>query len=192
MTGLAAHAEAVPLTVKAVVERIEVAFVAGGVAFHAHEVGVLVGFAPVQRVLEGDALAWIEMKPAAFLCIPGHAQGLQAPVADFEQILLQRRDAKGVGHLEVGRLAIAARRVDPELIAALIEPRGFTFGTERGVVEIRRDRLRRGGLHRQLVVRALPVLGLGLVAALALLLVDQLRRGRDDHRFGRRHGRRSR
>ena len=184
MASLAADAEAVPLAVEGVAGRIEIALIAGGVAFHAHEIGVLVWFAPVQWVLEVHALAGIEVEPAVFLGIPGHTQGLQATVADFDQILLQGRDAEGVGNLEVGSLALDARRVDPELIAPAKEPGGLAFVLERCIIEIGRHGGRCRLLHRQLMVRTLPVLGLGLMATLALLLVDHLRRWHR-HRFGR-------
>ena len=67
---------------------LEAALEAGGMAFDAHKIGVLARLAPVQRVLEGHALTRIEVKPAVFLGIPGHAEGLQAAFADFDQILL--------------------------------------------------------------------------------------------------------
>ena len=88
MTGLTADSEAVPLTVEAVARCIEIALETGGVAFDAHEIGVLARFAPVQRILEVHALAGVQMKPAIFLGIPRHAEGLQTPLTHLDQILL--------------------------------------------------------------------------------------------------------
>ncbi|MNO93085.1 hypothetical protein D3C76_846750 [compost metagenome] len=176
VTGLATDAEAVPLAVEGVFRGIEIALVAGGVALDAHEVGVLAGLAPVQRVLEGHALARVEMKPAVLLGIPGDAQGLQATVAHLDQVLLQRCDAEGVGDLEVGVLAVDAGGVDPESVVLSREPGGFVLGLEGDAVEVAEHRLGIGWLHRQLMMGTLPVLDLGAVAALALLFVDHVRR----------------
>ncbi len=182
VTGLAANAEAVPAAVEALLADAEIALVAGGVAFHTHEVGVLAGLAPVQRVLEVNALARIQVEPLLLAGIPGHAQGLQASLADLDQVLLQGLDAEGVGHLEVRGPAVGAGGVDPELGPAAKQPGAFAFGLETLFIEIAQHRLRVGLLHRQLMVRALPVPGLGLVAALAGLFIDVLG-GRQ-----RRHG----
>ncbi|MNV39533.1 hypothetical protein D3C71_1311160 [compost metagenome] len=132
------------------------------------------------------------MKPALLLGIPGHAEGLEPAFADLDQVLLQGGDAKGVGDLEIGILAIDTRRVDPEFVAFAREHRGLFFGLEGDVVEVAEQGVRVGLLHRQLVMGALPVLDLLAVAALALLLIDHFRRLDSDRlRFGRLHGRRA-
>ncbi|MNV23669.1 hypothetical protein D3C71_1146960 [compost metagenome] len=190
MTGLTADTQAVPVAVEGVFCRIEIALEAGGMAFDAHEVGVLARFAPVQRVLEVHALARVEVKPAVLFGIPGNPKGLQPAFADFDQVLLQGGDAKGIGHLEIGIPAIDARCVDPEFVAFAREHRGLLFGLEGDVVEVPEHRVRVGLLHRQLVMGALPVLDLLAVASLALLLVDHFRRRNSDGlRFGRLNSR---
>lgn len=176
---------------KGVFRRVEIAFVARGMALDAHEVGVLVRLAPVQRILEVDPLAWIEMKPPVLLGIPGHAQGLQPAFADLDQVLLKRCDAEGVGDLEVGVLAINPRRVDPEIVTLARKHAGLFFGLEGHIVEVPEHRVGGGRLHRQLVMGALPVLDLLGVAALAWLLIDHRRRCRSHHRFDRRDDRRA-
>ena len=189
MASLTAHAEAVPLTGEGAVAGVKVALEPGGVTFHAHEVGVLARLAPVQWVLEIHALAGIKMKPAMLLRIPRHAQGLQATVADFDQVLLQRSNAEGVGHFEVVILAIKTGRIDPELVTFARKTHGLLFGFDRDVVEVCEHGLGRGRLHRQLMVRTLPVFDLLTVAALALLFVDHC--GGLDRRLwlaGRRRG----
>ena len=190
VAGLATDTEAVPLAVEAVTCSIKITFVAGGVTFNAHKVGVLARFAPVQRVLEVHPLARIQMKPALFFSVPGHAQGLQPAVTDLEQILLQWRNAEGVGDLEVCELAIRPRCVDPELVTLAKEPAVLAFALECGIVEVGQYGLRFGGLHGQLMMRALPVFDLGIVTTLALLLVDHLRRsdGPGRHCRGQRPG----
>ncbi|MNN20609.1 hypothetical protein D3C81_1338970 [compost metagenome] len=158
-------------------------------ALHTHEVGVLARFAPVQRILEAHALARIQVKPAVLLGIPGHAQGLQAAFTDFDQVLLQRRDTEGVGHLEVGVLAVGARGIDPEASVLAKEPGRLVLALEGAVLEVGQHGLLVGDLHRQLVMGALPVLDLLGVASLALLLVDHAsRRQRGRDRGGRSHG----
>jgi hypothetical protein len=112
VAGLTADPEAVPLAVERVAGRIEIALEASGVAFDAHEVGVLAGLAPVQRILEIHALTGIEVKPAVFLGIPRHTERLQTTFADVDQVLLQRCNAEGVGDFEVSVLAIDTRRID--------------------------------------------------------------------------------
>ena len=115
---------------------------------------------------------------------------MQPTFADLDQVLLQRRDAEGVGHLEVGVLAVDAGGVDPESVALARETGGFVFRFEGDVIEVAQHRLGIGFLHRQLVMGALPVLDLLAVAALALLLIDHLRRRHGDRlRFGRLSGR---
>ncbi|MNL24509.1 hypothetical protein D3C87_1459440 [compost metagenome] len=113
---------------------------------------------------------------------------MQPTFADLDQVLLQRRDAEGVGHLEIGVLAIDARGVDPEFVVVAQETGGFIFGLEGDVIEVTQHRFGSGGLHRQLVMGALPILDLLAVAALALLLIDHFRRCRGNrlrlHRYG--------
>ena len=126
------------------------------------------------------------------LGIPGHAEGLQPTFADLDQVLLQRCDAEGVGDLEVGILAVNAGGVDPEFVALARETGGFVFRFEGDVIEVAQHRLGIGLLHRQLVMRALPVLDLLAVAALALLLIDhRCRRHGDRLRFDRLSDRRA-
>ncbi|MNJ25471.1 hypothetical protein D3C77_199160 [compost metagenome] len=188
MAGLATHSKAVPLAVERPAGGIEVTFEAGGVALHAHEVGVLLRFAPVQRVLEVHPLAWIEVEPLLLLGIPGNAKGLQMTLAGVDQVLLQRLDTKGIGHPEILVLAIGAHGVDPELLTLTKESGGLVLSLELAVGEIAEHRLLAGILHGQLVVRAFPVIGLGLVTALALSFIYQRCRGRCDRRRRRRGG----
>ncbi|MDT4836007.1 hypothetical protein FQZ97_696890 [compost metagenome] len=168
VAGLAADAQAVPLAGEAVVGRVVIAFETGGVALHAHEVGVLLRVAPVQRVLEVHALARIEVEPGTLLHVPGQAQGLQAAAGDFDQVLLQGRDAEGVGHPEIRGLAVRTGGVDPEAAILAEEARGFLVVLEAGVVEVAEHAGLARLLHGQLVVAALPVPGLLDMAAGAL------------------------
>jgi hypothetical protein len=133
---------------KAVVDRVEVAFETGGVAFDAHEIGVLRGLGPVQRIFEVDALAWIQMKPVIFLCIPCHTQGLQASARNFDQVLLQGRDAEGISHFEISWLAIVTWSVDPKGLAFAEEAGDICFVLERLVIEVGEHCVFISSLHR--------------------------------------------
>ncbi|MDT4844946.1 hypothetical protein FQZ97_789180 [compost metagenome] len=72
--------------------------------------------------------------------------------AGFDQVLLQRFDTEGVGHLEVGGAAIGAWRVDPELLALTEEARVFLVALEAHLVEVAEHARTAGFLHRQLVM----------------------------------------
>ncbi|MNF66337.1 hypothetical protein D3C84_481260 [compost metagenome] len=171
VAGLAADAEAVPVAGETVLGRVVIAFETGGVALHAHEVGVLLRAAPVQRVLEVHALSRIEVEPGAFLHVPGHPEGLQSAAGGFDQVLLQGRDAEGIGHPEISCLAVSARGVDPEAAVLAEETSGFLVVLEAGVVEVAEHAGFARFLHGQLMVTALPVLGLLGMAAGALAFV---------------------
>src|SRR4026207_729113 len=95
----------------------------------AHEVPVLPHTGPVQLIGMRDALVRIEMKPAlaAFglrTAVPGGNQRLYSPTGKFDQVLLQRRDAKCVADLELGELAVGTVGADSELIIVLEEGAG--------------------------------------------------------------------
>jgi len=172
MARLAADAQTVPLAGKAIAHGVEIALETRGMAFDTHEVGVLARLAPVQGILEVHTLAWIEMKPAMFLGIPGHPQRLQPPAGCLYQILLQGGDAEGVSDFEISGFTVCARSVDPETVIFMRETGGLSLVFERDVTEIGEDRFSVSRLHGQLVMRALPIAYLRAVATLALLLVD--------------------
>lgn len=121
------------------------------------------------------ALLRVKVEPAPLVRIPGCAVGLQAPVRQFQQVLLQRLETEGIGHLEVGALTIRALGINPELIVRLAKLRRLCIVLQGGRAEIAEHRVRHGRLHRQLVMRAAPGLHRISVAALALLLVHPLR-----------------
>ncbi|MNY59551.1 hypothetical protein D3C86_1960140 [compost metagenome] len=86
------------------------------------------------------------------LGIPGDTQRLQATFADLDQVLLERRDAEGVGDFEIGVLAVESRPVDPEFFALAHETGGLVFGVEGDVVKVTKHGFGGGRLHGQLVV----------------------------------------
>jgi hypothetical protein len=112
------------------------------------------------------------VEPALALAVPSDLQRLQAPAGQGDQVLLQRRDAEGVAHLEVGQLAVGSVGADHELVAALEEAGGDALVLERGVVEVAAHRLLGRCGHGLRVVRLLPLPALLLMATEALLVVD--------------------
>ena len=182
VAGLAAHADFRPGRCEAIGLGVVVLAQARRVAFRAHEIPVLVQFGPVQDIVVPDLLVGIEVKPAlaAFVlrpAVPGERQGLQAPVGEFDQILLQRIDAEGVFHLENGELAVGAVGLDQKFPVLAEEAGTHAVIIEARVVEIAEYGLVGGVLHCRLVLRAAPQFRFGLVAACAGLAADEGRRG---------------
>ena len=130
---------------------------AGGVATDAHRVAGLVAARPVQHVAGRRLLVGQQVEPALALAVPRDLQRLQAPAGQRDQVLLQRRDAEGVAHLEVGQLAVGPVGAHDELVAALEEAGGDALMLERGVVEVAAHRLLGGRGHCLRVVRLLPL-----------------------------------
>ena len=86
-------------------------------AIRAHAVPVLVAASPVQGVIGGKALAWVEREPALPAlplgsAVPSDGQGLQAPPGQGYQILLQRIVAEGVEHLKICRSTVFIFGID--------------------------------------------------------------------------------
>lgn len=178
---LATDAGSQPLAVEAAAGGVVIAFETGVVALHAHEVGVLLWLAPVQRMAGIHAFVRVQVEPGLASGIPGHAQGLQLSAAGVQQILLERLHAEGVAHLEVGVAAVGAGRIHPVRVTLAVEAGGFPGVAETHVGEVAEDAPGAGRLHRQLVVRAAPLFALPGVAGLAGAFVDQAggRAGRD-------------
>ena len=147
-------------------------------ALRAHEIPVLVQFRPVQDIVVLDFLIGIDVKPAlaAFVlrpAVPGKRQRLNTAVGEFDEVLLQRIDAKGVFHLEHGKLAVGAVGLDQEFSVLAEEARMHAVIIEAGIVEIAEHGLVGGVLHRGLVLRGIPQLCFRLVAAGAGLAADE-------------------
>src|SRR6476661_7464023 len=105
MTRLAADADLDEVCLESICLAIVVLAHTGRVAIRAHEVPVLRRLRPMQLVVVRDALVRIEMEPALTATIlrsrvPRDRERLHAASRQLDQVLLQRRDAKGVLHLE--------------------------------------------------------------------------------------------
>ena len=129
-----------------------------------------------------DFLIGIEMEPALAAlvlrpAVPGERERLQTSVGKLDQILLQRIDAEGVLDLEDGELAVGPIGLDQELSVLAEEARVHAEIVEARIIEVAEHGLVGGVIHRQLVLRGEPQLGLGLVAAGAGVAADELRRG---------------
>jgi hypothetical protein len=150
----------------------------GAVALGAAAVPVLVLAGPVQGILVVDRLVGIEVVPALPALgggtgVPGDAQCLQAPPGERQQVLLQGVDAEHIFHRVIRELAVLPVRTHLELIALAKKTRGHPVVAESRVVKIPQNGLRCGQLHGQVVMRALPVVELGFMAAFAGLAAGE-------------------
>ena len=175
-----------------------------GVALGALAVPVLRELRPVQHVAVVHALARVEVEPAlpALLrgaAVPGDGEGLVAAARQLDQVLLQRRQAEGVGHRVIREPAVGAVGADEGLPVLPVEAGGHALVGEVRVVEVAEDGLLARLLHREVVVGAAPAPGLLGVALLAGADADERERRRpgggplprrrqpEDHRGRRRH-----
>ena len=192
VTRFAGNVELRPRRVERVAARVVALPEIRRMALGALEVPRLAVARPVQRIAGLDVLIGIEMKPARAPLrlgprIPRDAERLHAPAGKLDQILLQRTNAERVLDLVVVKLAVRAVGVDEELSVAAEERRRRPRVLEFRVGEIAEDRLVVGGLHRQIVVRAAPGLGLLRVAPGARAAPDVFGGRRlDCHRLSRR------
>ena len=182
VTGLAADIDLRPGGGEMIGRRIVVLAHAGRVALGAHEIPVLVQLRPVQEVAGADLLVGIEVEPALAAlvlraAVPGERERLQAAVGKLDEILLQRIDAEGVLDLEGGELAVGPVGLDQEFSVLAEEARVDAEIVEARIVEVAEHRAVGGVIHRELVLRGEPQLGLRLVAAGAGVAADELRRG---------------
>ena len=178
MAGFATDADFGPCRRKAIRLGVVVLGDTGRVALRAHEIPVLVQPGPVQDVVVFDLLIGGEMKPALAAlvlrpAVPSERQRLNAPVGELDEILLQRIDAEGVLRLKDGKLAVGAVSLDQEFPSLAKEAGTHTIMLEAGIVEIAKHGLVGGMLHRGLMLRGIPQLGLRLMAACAGLAADE-------------------
>src|SRR4029079_7199513 len=94
----------------------------------------------------------------------------------WHEVLLEGRDAEGVGDLELPGLAVGALGAHEELAVAAEERRRASAVARAGLIEIAEDRLLGGRLHRAGVVGAPVGLRRLRVAARALRAADEGRR----------------
>src|SRR3974390_37805 len=156
---------------------------AGRVTLRAHEIPVLVQFRPVQDIVVFDLFIGIEMKPAltAFFfrsCVPGNRQRLNPAIRKPNEILLQRIDAKGVFHLELGGPAVRPVGFDDKLAVLSAETRMYAVVVETGVVEVAEYGFVGCVLHRGLVLRRAPRSYFRLVTPRTRLAADEACRRR--------------
>ncbi len=102
------------------------------------------------------------MKPALpAICggtrVPGKRQRLQAASGEIDEVLLQRLYAEHVGDLVFAILPRRIGRCNVEAVVAPEEACRFAIVVEAGVVEIPEHGIGGGDLHRELVMRAEPV-----------------------------------
>src|SRR5262249_39839303 len=84
----------------------------------------------------------------------------RAAVGEFDQVLVQRIDAEGIFHLERGELAVGSVGLDEEFPLLAEEAGVHAVIVETGLVEIAEHRRVGRMVHRLLVLRRAPELGL--------------------------------
>ena len=178
VTGLAAHADLGKGGVKAVSGRIVVFMHAGRMTLGAHEIPVLIEFGPMQDIVVLDLLVRVEMEPALaalllWSTVPCDRQCLDASIGEFDQILLQRIDTERVLHLEDGKFAVRPVGFDEEFAVLAEKPRFQTVIVEGCIGEIAQYRFVGRVIHRMLVLRCMPSLGFGPMAARAGVAADE-------------------
>ena len=114
----------------------------------------------MRGIVVSDGLV-VEMEPALAARrrrpgVPADQQRLQAPVADVEEVLLQRLGTESVGDPKIPRRAIGALGADVESLVAPREFRPLAEVIEGLGSEIAQHILRRRLLHGEIVVGALP------------------------------------
>jgi hypothetical protein len=128
----------------------------------------------VELVPVVDVLVGVHVIPAlAAGCgraaVPGDAERLQPAVGKFDQVLLQRIDAEGVGDAIVVQRAVGAVGADEEVVAAAEEGRGDAGVAECRIGEVAEHRRRRRRLHGEIVMRAAVELRFSGMTGRALL-----------------------
>jgi hypothetical protein len=89
------------------------------------------------------------------------------------QVLLQWIDAEGVFDLEGGRSAVRSVGLNKKFAVFAEEPGMHAIIIEANVIEITKHGLVVRMLHRESVLRSLPHIGFGLVAAHAAFAADE-------------------
>lgn len=133
-----------------------------GVTLGAHMVPVLLEPRPVPAVRWRDRLLAIDQEPALPALgsgprIPGEGQGLDAPVREGHEILLQRLPAEAVVDREGGEPAVGAGQLDPVSLALPEEPHRHAGLLDRSAGEIATHGRGPGMVHGMGVMRAGPV-----------------------------------
>ena len=131
----------------------------------------------MQRIVRPHAVVRVEREPTLVNGVPRDGEALQSSAGHRDQVLLQRFDAEGVGHLELASLAVRPFGLDQEEPVAAEEARRHAFVLEDGVAEVAQHGLVGRRLHRQIVMRAAPSLELTRVALSAARATDEIRRG---------------
>ena len=145
--------------------------------FRTHEVPVVVGRRPVQRVARRDPLVRLQMKPAlpSVLCgtrVPRHGERLIPAAGERNEVLLQRMGAERVGDFVIVKIPIGTFRADEILFVLLEKSRRHSEVSKGCVVEVAEDGVFVRHLHGEIVMGALPELSLLLVTTGAGLAAD--------------------
>ena len=160
MTCLTTDIHSIPRRLITVACRIVAQLQTGDVTVKAGRIGGEAARCPMQPVIRRKGFARVERKPTIFAGVPRHSKCLQTTLRQFQQILLQRGDAKGVAHRKIGIVAVFAHSVDDPLVIPLEKSAGHCAIVEGRVLKIAEDGRRVGNLHCLFMVRPQPVCNL--------------------------------
>ena len=172
VAGLAGDANLVPARSKAVCSRVVALLETGCVTGNAHRVGRLVTARPMDNVTWRCVFLGQEMEPAFALKIPRDLQSLQASSGHSNQILLQWRHTKSVGHLKIPGFPVRTVRTDHEFIALPEESGRDALVLEFGIIEVAGHRFFGRQGHCLGMVRLPPLFRLILMTAEALPVIN--------------------
>ncbi len=165
MTGLAGDVDLGPAGPVSMGGGVEAGLHIGRVTVRTHRPPASGETGPVEEITRWDRRLRVQMEPPlAAPCggsaVPGHRQRLQPAVCGRHEVLLQGRDTEGVGHLEVAGRAVRSGRTDQEAVPASVEEEALTGRLQENIGEVAEHGLGVGGLHRAVVIGALPPGGL--------------------------------
>ncbi len=158
----------------------------GGMTLGAHVVPVLFTTGPVQQIVMRNEFVRIQVVPAlptigATPGIPGDRQRLYMAIRHLNQVLLQRRNAKGEFDRELLEFTVCIVSADQVISIACEKCTHHIEILELDAGEIAQNGVRRRLLHSKLVMRSLPQLELRRVA-----LAASFRSGKSKRHWQRR------
>ena len=171
MAGFAADVDGLVLGVVAVGAEVVILVNISAVALSTATVPIVIDTGPMQRARMRDILIgiFIDVVPAlTALCfgpgIPGDTQCLKSPPGQGQEQLLKGINPENIGDFKGLKLAIGIVGTDPVVTVFARKFTGNALISKGDVIEVTEDRIGRGFLHRQIMVRVCPKRGFGLVA----------------------------
>jgi len=126
----------------------------------------------MQQIRVRNRFIRVQVKPALVGNVPGDRQGLQAPVLELDQVLLQRCNAKRIGDAEFLKLAIGIVCFCPVPAIAFEKQAGDAVLLKCSIVKIGQHGIGSRVLHGEIMVRARPGFRFSRMTALAGIPTD--------------------